>query len=49
MNYIEHLTEKEINTLCNIISGKKFKKLFEKDEQNFSKKAENSVLGLSSF
>ena len=37
MNYIEHLTEKEINTLCNIISGKKFKKLFEKDEQNFSK------------
>lgn len=37
MNYIELLTKEEKSTLCEIITGKAFKELFKRNEQEFSK------------
>lgn len=37
MNYIGLLTKEEKSTLCKIITGKEFKELFKKNEQEFSK------------
>lgn len=37
MNYIGHLTKEEKSTLCEIITGKEFKELFKRHEQDFSK------------
>ena len=37
MNYIELLNKEEKATLCEIITGKEFKELFRKNEQEFSK------------
>lgn len=37
MNYIGLLTKEEKSTLCEIITGKKFKELFKRNEQEFSK------------
>ena len=37
MNYIGLLTKEEKSTLCEIITGKDFKELFKKNEQDFSK------------
>lgn len=37
MNYISLLTKEEKSTLCEIITGKEFKELFKRNEQEFSK------------
>lgn len=37
MNYIDLLTQKEKSILCEIITGRDFKELFKKNEQEFSK------------
>ena len=37
MNYIGLLTKEEKSTLCEIITGKEFKELFKRNEQEFSK------------
>lgn len=37
MNYISLLTKEEKSILCKIITGKRFKELFKKNEQKFSK------------
>ena len=37
MNYIEPLTKEEKSALCQIITGKEFKELFKRNEQDFSK------------
>ena len=37
MNYIEPLTKEEKSALCQIITGKEFKELFKRYEQDFSK------------
>ena len=37
MNYIELLTKEEKSILCGIITGKEFKELFKRNEQEFSK------------
>ena len=37
MNYIDLLTQKEKSILCGIITGRDFKELFKKNEQEFSK------------
>ena len=37
MNYIGLLTKEEKSILCEIITGKEFKELFKKNEQEFSK------------
>lgn len=37
MNYIGLLTKEEKSTLCEIITGKEFKKLFKQNEQEFAK------------
>ena len=37
MNYIELLTKEEKSTLCEIITGKKFKEHFKRNEKEFSK------------
>ena len=37
MNYIDLLTPEEISILCGIITGRHFKELFKKNEQEFSK------------
>ena len=36
MNYISLLTQDEIAILCNIISGKNFRKLFQKNSKDFA-------------
>ena len=37
MNYIGLLTKEEKSTLCEIITGKEFKELFKRNEQEFAK------------
>ena len=37
MNYIEHITPDEKNTLCEIITGRDFKELFKQNEKEFAK------------
>lgn len=37
MNYIRFLTQEEKSMLCGIITGKNFKELFKKNEQQFSR------------
>ena len=37
MNYIDLLTQEEKPILCRIITGKDFKELFKRNEQEFSK------------
>ena len=37
MNYIGLLTKEEKSILCGIITGKEFKELFKRNEQEFSK------------
>ena len=37
MNYIGLLTKEEKSILCEIITGKEFKELFKRNEQEFSK------------
>lgn len=37
MNYIGHLTKEEKSTLCKVITGKEFKELFKRNEQEFLK------------
>ena len=37
MNYVGLLTKEEKAILCEIITGKEFKELFKKNEQDFSK------------
>lgn len=37
MNYISLLTQDEIAIICNLISGKRFKALFQKNSKEFSK------------
>ena len=49
MNYIGLLTKEEKSTLCEIITGKEFKELFKRNEQEFSKiqKGFRANVGLS--
>ena len=37
MNYIDLLTQEEKPILCRIITGRDFKELFKRNEQEFSK------------
>ena len=44
MNYIGLLTKEEKSTLCEIITGKEFKELFKRNEQEFAKVQKRAIL-----